>query len=100
MKNLNLNLRDISKILDLSNINIEDMIIDPELSKIVITQITQQTNKKNITTQNDNNQKQDGFFKKMFKKWFFEGIEYQRINQRKILISESELKKLIKQNLL
>jgi hypothetical protein len=41
----------------------------------------------------------DGFFKKLFKR-FFEGVEYQRISENKILISESELKKLIKQNLL
>ena len=94
-----LNLTDVLQILNIPDINMENIITDPELHDIIITRLNQKI-QQNTNKKNDNNQKQDGFFKKMFKKWFLEGIEYQRINQRKILISESELKKLIKQNLL
>ena len=98
-----LNLTDVLEILNIPDINMENVITDPELHDMVITQINQkmqQNAQKKEDKKNAKSQKQDGFFKKMFKKWFLEGIEYQRINQRKILISESELKKLIKQNLL
>ena len=82
---------------------IENPNIRDSMSQIIANfqrKINQANEREAAKKQQEDDKNKPGFFQRMMKKWFLEGIQYQRINQNKILISETELKKLIRKNIL
>jgi len=85
----------------------EDKIENPNIRTSMTRVITnfeknmlQANEREALKKQQEDDKNKPGFFQRMMKKWFLEGVQYQRINQNKILISENELKKLIRKRIL